>query len=299
LLPEPSFSISAVSTLNASFGDDLSAYRAAEADGIGIWELKLPAGEDERSLELVHESGLEVTNCVPLVPSILPLPLIDGPVDPRERIEAICASIRRLAPFSPRSVVCLTGPALERSDAEARRIVVDGLRRIGREAKANGVRVGLEPFQRIGAEQWAIATSLAEAVDLVEEAAEPALGITFDVWHLWNDESLYDDIRDYAGLFAAVQVNDWREPTRGWADRVLPGEGVAGVPEILASLEAAGWSGPYDLEVFSDNGSFGNAYDDSLWDVPADELARRGRAAFLESWQARRAVDLPSPGGVR
>ena len=161
-MPEPSFSISAVSTLDASLEDDLAAYRAAGADGIGIWELKLPAGEDDRSLELVRESGLEVTNCVTLVPSILPLPLIDGPVDPRERIEAICASIRRLAPFSPRSIVCLTGPALGRPEREARRIVVDGLRRIGREAKANGVRVGLEPFQRIGSEQWAIATSLRE-----------------------------------------------------------------------------------------------------------------------------------------
>jgi sugar phosphate isomerase/epimerase len=299
LLPEPSFSISAVSTLDASLEDDLAAYRAAGAEGIGIWELKLRAGEDDRSLELVRASGLEVTNCVTLVPSILPLPLIDGPVDPRERIEAICASIRRLAPFSPRSVVCLTGPALGRPEREARRIVVDGLRRIGREAKANGVRVGLEPFQRIGSEQWAIATSLPEAVDLVEEAAEPALGITFDVWHLWNTETLHHDIREHAELITGVHVNDWRDPTRGWADRVLPGEGVAGVPEILASLEAAGWSGPYDLELFSDNGAFGNAYEDSLWDVPPTELARRGREAFLECWRARLAVDLPSPGGVR
>jgi sugar phosphate isomerase/epimerase len=78
---------------------------------------------------------------------------------------------------------------------------------------------------------------------------------------------------------------------------VLPGEGIAGVPEILGSLEAAGWTGPYDLEVFSDNGAFGSAYDDSLWDVPVHALARRGRAAFLECWQAR-TVDLQSPGGV-
>lgn len=291
-MPDPSFSISAVSTLAASVTDDLDAYRAAGADGIGIWELKLPAGEDERSLELVRASGLEVTNCVPLVPSILPLPLIDGPVDPRERVEAICASIRRLAPFSPRSVVCLTGPAWERPEAEARRLVVDGLRRIGREARANGVRIGLEPFQRIGAEEWALATSIAEAVELVEEAGEPALGLTFDVWHLWNSETLQEDLREHVDLVVAVHVSDWREPTRGWADRVLPGEGVAGVPAILASLEAAGWRGPYDLEVFSDNGAFGNAYPDSLWDVPAPELARRGREAFLACWQAR-------PIGVR
>ena len=286
-MPEPSFAISAVSTLTAPFEADLHAYREAGVDGIGIWELKLPAGEDERSLELVRESGLEVTSCVPHVPSILPLALIDGPVEPRERIEAICASIRRLAPFEPRSVVCLTGPAGMRPEPEARRIVVDGLRRIGREAKANGIRVGLEPFEREGSEDWALATSIPEAVALIEAAGEPALGLTFDVWHLWNGETLHDDIREHADLFVAVQVNDRREPTRGWADRVLPGEGVAGVPAILASLEAAGWTGPYDLEIFSDNGAFGSAYPDSLWDLPAAELARRGRNAFLECWQAR------------
>ena len=298
-MPEPRLSISAVSTLTASFAEDLDAYAGAGADGIGIWELKLPQGEDEESLELVRASGLEVTNCVPLVPSILPLPLIAGPIDPRERVEAICASIRRLAAFEPHGVVCLTGPAGDRSDAEARRIVVDGLRRIGREAKANGLRVGLEPFQRLGHEDWALATSIVEAVELVDDAGEPALGITFDVWHLWNSETLHDDIRDHAHVFTAVHVNDWREPTRGWADRVLPGRGVAGVPGILASLEDAGWSGPYDVEVFSDNGAFGSAYDDSLWDVPAAELARRACEAFHECWRARRTVDLPSPGGVR
>ncbi len=295
---EPRFSISAVSTLTAPLADDLDAYREAGADGIGIWELKLPAGEDERSLALVRESGLEVTNCVPLVPSILPLPLIDGPVEPRERIEAICASIRRLAPFEPQSVVCLTGPAWRLEPGEARRTVVDGLRRIGREAKANGVRIGLEPMQRIGRESWTIATSVAAALELLEEAGEPALGITFDVWHLWNTETLFEDIAEHAHRFTGVHVNDWREPTRGWADRVLPGDGVAGVAAILSALDAAGWAGPYDLEVFSDNGAFGNAYPDSLWNLPAAELARRGREAFLQVWQARRTVDLPSPGGV-
>jgi sugar phosphate isomerase/epimerase len=94
-------------------------------------------------------------------------------------------------------------------------------------------------------------------------------------------------------------VNDWRVPTRGWADRVLPGDGVAGVPAILAALDTAGWAGPYDLEVFSDNGVFGDAYPDSLWDLPCAELARRGREAFLSCWQARAAVDLPSARGVR
>ena len=67
--------------------------------------------------------------------------------------------------------------------------------------------------------------------------------------------------------------------TRSWCDRVLPGDGVADVPALIGALDAAGWDGLYDLEIFSDNGTFGTHHPDSLWDVPAAELARRGRAA--------------------
>jgi sugar phosphate isomerase/epimerase len=84
-----------------------------------------------------------------------------------------------------------------------------------------------------------------------------------------------------------VHVCDVREPTRCFADRLLPGDGVADVPRILGLLDRAGWDGFYDLEIFSDNGAFGNALPDSLWDVPADELARRGRTAFLDCWERR------------
>ena len=88
--------------------------------------------------------------------------------------------------------------------------------------------------------------------------------------------------------------------TRGWCDRVLPGDGVADLPQILGALDRAGWDGYYDLEIFSDNGTFGNAWPDSLWDVPTEELARRGKDAFERVWDARirTPLDQVSPGVV-
>ena len=68
-------SISQITTVTQSFADDLDAYRAAGADGIGIWEMKL--GDD--SLERFRASGLEAATAIPEVPSILPLPLMEGP----------------------------------------------------------------------------------------------------------------------------------------------------------------------------------------------------------------------------
>jgi sugar phosphate isomerase/epimerase len=286
------FSISQITTLTSSFADDVGVYAEAGTDGIGIWELKLPAGGDAEALEQLEASGLGSAAAIPLVPSILPLPLMEGPSDPAERVDAICASLHRLAPFRPSGIVCLTGPAQELSPERARELVVDGLRTIGDEAERVGVRVGLEPINSVGGEDWTIVSSTPAAVELLDAANRPALGLQFDTWHLWNTDTLLDDIERECHRFTGVHVADWREPTRSWADRVLPGDGVAGLPAILAALDRAGWDGFYDVEIFSDNGTFGNAWPNSLWDIASEDLARRARRSFERVWEARNREPL-------
>jgi sugar phosphate isomerase/epimerase len=290
----PPFSISQITTLGATFEADLRSYAGAGVDGIGIWEIKLPEGGDDQALEQLEASGLGRAAAVPAVPSILPLPLMDGPADSRERIDAICRSVHRLARFEPSSVVCLTGPGDDRDT------VVEGLRTIGDEAAHAGVRIGLEPINRVGGEDWTIISSLQDAAELLDDADRPALGIQFDSWHVWNTAEVVEEIERHAHRFVGVHIADWREPTRGWADRVLPGDGVADLPALLGTLERTGWDGFYDLEIFSDNGTFGNAWPGSLWDVPEEELARRGKDAFERAWSARNRtpLDQVSPGAV-
>jgi sugar phosphate isomerase/epimerase len=287
----PLVSVSQITTLNATFADDIDAYRGAGLDGIGIWELKLPAdGNDAEALELLDGSGLASASAVPAVPSILPLPLLGGPEDPAERIDAYCRSIERLAPFRPSGLVLLTGSADGRDPDEARSIVTDGLQTIASVAEGAGVRVGLEPYREDGGREWTIVSSIPQAVDLIADAGDPpSLGIQFDVWHLWNTESLYDDIENELQRFVGVHVSDAREPTRSWADRVFPGEGNADVPRILAALDAAGWNGLYDIEIFSDDGTFAAAYPDSVWALPSEETLGRARASFERCWS-----DIPS-----
>jgi sugar phosphate isomerase/epimerase len=280
---QPRISVSQVSTLAASFADDVHTYAAAGLDGIGIWELKLGDGPDDDAVALLHESGLGSATAVPAVPSILPLPLLPGPEDPRDRVHALLGSLHRLAAFEPAAVLCVTGPG-DRATA------LRGIREVTAEAERLGLRIALEPFQAEGIESWSSLNTLADAAEVVQEVGSPALGIQFDVWHQWNTADLFDEIERHADLIAGVHVNDWREPTRGWADRVLPGDGVAGVPAILGALDRAGWDGFYDIEVFSDNGTFGAAYPDSLWDVDAAELVDRGRKQLLECWSERRVA---------
>ncbi|MBD0349304.1 MAG: hypothetical protein ICV59_09140 [Thermoleophilia bacterium] len=91
---EPLFSISQITTLPQPFDEDLRTYAAAGADGIGIWDIKLPDRPDAETRERVQESGLAVTNCIGAVPSILPLPLL--PV-PRTQASASRRTARRSA----------------------------------------------------------------------------------------------------------------------------------------------------------------------------------------------------------
>ena len=291
----PRISVSQITTLRSSFADDLRHYAEAGLDGIGVWELKLPEGEDTELLELFEASGLESAAAVPAIPSILPLPLLGGPENPDERIEAYCHSIARLAPFHPSGLVLLTGTGSGRDPDDARATVVDGLRTIAAEAERHGVRVGIEPYQRDSGEQWTIAGSIPDAVELIHEAGDPpALGIQFDVWHLWNTPTLFDDIARESGRFTGVHVCDVRDPTRGWADRALPGDGPADVPAILQALDAAGWEGLYDIEIFSDDGTFGSTYPDSYWAAPANDVLAQARESFEHCWEATRAPTPPS-----
>ena len=270
----------------------MRAYADAGADGIGIWELKLD--DDDAALDALGASGLGRAAAVPAIPSILPLPLMEGPDDPQERIDTICTSVHRLAKFGPSGIVCLTGPGDDRDT------VVAGLRTIGDEAQRAGMRIGLEPINRVGGADWTMISTLGEAAELLDEADHPALGIQFDTWHVWNTPNVLEEIAEHADRFVGVHVADWREPTRKWADRVLPGDGVAGLPRLLGALDAAGWDGFYDVEIFSDNGAFGDAWPDSLWDVPAAELVRQAMVSFERAWEARNRtqVDQVSPGAV-
>lgn len=248
-------SISQITTVTQSFADDLEAYRAAGADGIGIWEMKLA----DDSLERFRASGLEAATAIPAVPSILPLPLMEGPADPVERVEAIRACIRRLVPFEPPCVLFLTGPGDDRAT------ILEGLRAIAAEGRACGIPVALEPVQREFAHFWTVVSSLAEAAALIEEAGAD-VGLMYDAWHLWREP--LEEIERHRDQIRGVHIADWREPTRNTNDRVLPGDGVV---EFGPIFEALRWEGLFDLEIFSDSELPG-----SLWREDPRELATRG-----------------------
>jgi len=282
----PRLSISECTTYTASFDEDLAAYRAAGVEGIGLWEYKLLRGQDDRLREALRKSSLRATLCVPEVPSIVPDPFFREPQDPRSRREELCVAIRRLATFDPVAVMVLTGAPGDDA-ARTRHIVVDGLRAAAEVAAEVGVILGMEPLRQTSG---SLVTTLPDTLELIDEIGAPNIRVIYDTWHFWDVPGVLEHLRAHANRLIGVQVNDWREPTRSWCDRVLPGDGVIDLPAIFGTLDGAGYSGWYDVEVFSDNGLFGNPYPDSLWNIEAAELARRAVDRFRAIWDRRQTA---------
>ena len=276
--------------LSSSFEEDLRACRACGVQGIGICEAKFPDGfSDEVLLEKFHASGLKAAVCLPAVLSILPLPKFPGPHEPEARVEAMVRGIRRLAKFDPACCFCLTGPRAGLDPGRAWDIVVAGLRRAAQAAADVGVRLAVEPIHPAIQADWTIVSAIPETLALIDEVNEPNLGIGFDTWHLGETPNVLQHISTNVSRITGVHVSDRRDPTRGWADRVLPGDGTLGLQEMLGAFERAGYQGWYDLEVLSDNGTFDTDYPDSLWKLPPQELVSRGRDSFMRVWNARRS----------
>lgn len=261
-------SLSAVSTLNASFAEDVPAYAAAGFDAIGLWELKLPE-DDAANRALLRGHRLGVSNCVPAVPSFLQLaiPGMEGPADPAERLAALGTSIRRLARYSPECVVVLSGPLGGRSETEGRAIVSEGLRHVAAEARSAGVRLGFEPVHPAQRETAGFVTSLALAGELLEEAGVDDVGIMGDTFNLAHEDT--QAVAAVAGSLTGLHVAD--EPSQPLPGvRALPAPGGRSAV-LIRALRDAGWDGTLDVEIFSTP--------DGFWALPVAEAARRAHTA--------------------
>jgi sugar phosphate isomerase/epimerase len=289
-VPDPKFSVSQITTFHGTFAEDVAAYREAGADGVGVWEFKLSEGGDDDARALLRDAGLATTTCIPGVLSIYPVPF-PGPSDPAERTEAMCAAIRRFAPFEPEVVLVLTGAPPEGTDpGQAREVVVEGLRRAARVAADVGVTLGLEPLHRRVYGDWGMIGTIPETIDLMDEIDEPNVKLLYDVYHLWDTDGVLEDtVRHGDRIAPSVHVCDWRDPTRNAFDRVLPGDGIIDLPALLGALDAGGVNTWFDLEIFSDDASFtADDFEDSIWKQDPVDVVRRGRAGFERAWANRR-----------
>jgi sugar phosphate isomerase/epimerase len=263
-------SLSEISTIGATFEEDVEAYAAAGFDAIGLWEFKLPP-DDDANRALLREHGLRVAVCIPEVPSVfqLAIPGMEGPADPAERIESLATSVGRFAAYRPECVACLAGPLGEHAEPEATKILEGGLKRVATAARLADARIGFEPVHVAERENSGFVNSLAHADSVLASVAAPEVGVLFDTYHLWDDPDVFPWIAANSSRIAGVHVGDW--PSLDRTDRVLPGEGISRTRELVQALAAAGWDGALDVEIFSTAELF--------WGLPLHEATSRAHAA--------------------
>jgi sugar phosphate isomerase/epimerase len=280
----PKLSISACTTWHSSFEEDLRLYRSAGIDGIGVWEFKLPAGRDVESAALLRDSGVRAAFCFPEVPSIIPGDtLFSQPRERHQRLERMCAGIERLARFDPLRVICYAGPPGP-NVAQMRAWVVEAVREASRVAEQSGVRLAIEVLRP--SQNGSLVSTVTQALEMIDEIGADNVDVLVDTWHFWDDPGALSDIARHADRVVGVQLADRRRDARGMMDRTLPGWGDAGIAQILRAIRASRFDGWYEIEIFSDDGTFGTDLPDSLWKLEPARLVAEARDAFRAVWTA-------------
>jgi len=152
-----------------------------------------------------------------------------------------------------------------RDIAEARRIVGEGLAELLPYARAAGVPLAIEPLHPMYAADRACINTLAEANDLCDALGE-GIGLALDVYHVWWDPELMAQIaRAGKERLLAFHVCDWLVPTRDILnDRGMMGDGVIDIRTLRAAVEAQGFDGYCEIEIFSND----------WWAKPMDDVLR-------------------------
>jgi sugar phosphate isomerase/epimerase len=152
--------------------------------------------------------------------------------------------------------------------------VVHGLREAAYVAGEVGARLALEVV-RPGAGGSLVAT-IPQALEMIADIGLENVDVLVDTWHSGDTPTFVDDIRRHVARIAGVQISDRAAAARGPLDRALPGRGAMD-PRTSSALRESGFNGWYELEIFSDDGTFGDAFPDSSGGGPDRPPAGRSR----------------------
>jgi sugar phosphate isomerase/epimerase len=120
------------------------------------------------------------------------------------------------------------------------------------EARNAGVPLAIEPLHPMQAAERACINTLEQALDLCDALGQ-GLGVAVDVYHVWWDPKLESQIKRAGKRILAYHICDWLVPTRDLLnDRGMMGDGVIELPLIRTWVEAAGYSGFQEVEIFSE-----------------------------------------------
>jgi sugar phosphate isomerase/epimerase len=243
-------------------------FSAAGIPGVGVWRQWLEGRSLAQSRKLLDDHGLRAVSLVR--GGFFTAPTLEG------REAAIDVNRRCLdeaAALGASQVVLVCGADPTIPLPEARRHIADGIAACIPHAASVGVKLAIEPLHPMYADCRSAINTIAQSNDLIDELGSDWVGIAVDAYHVWWDPNLESEIIRAGDRICALHVCDWLTPTVDFLnDRGLMGEGCIDLPALRAMVEATGYGGPIEVEIFSDR----------LWARDPDEFLRDIVAAYLQ-----------------
>jgi sugar phosphate isomerase/epimerase len=267
------FSINQMTVKQLSLPELVEACVELGVPGVGLWREPVRAHGVEAAAKLVRDAGLTVTT------------LCRGgfltATDPAERSAALADNRRAVdeaAALGTDTLVLVSGglPAGSKDLHGARERIADALAELGPYAQSHGVRLAIEPLHPMYAADRCVVSTLAQALDLAERFPAHQVGVTVDTYHIWWDDRAPEQIAraGAAGRIHTFQLADWTTPL---PEGVLNGRGQIGdgaidMREWKGYVEAAGYTGAIEVELFNDG----------LWARNGREVLAETAARFVE-----------------
>jgi sugar phosphate isomerase/epimerase len=159
------------------------------------------------------------------------------------------------------------GSAVSKDIVTARGQVEDAIAEMMEYARGAKMPLAIEPLHPAYAADRACVNTTKQALDIcdrLDPGRTGALGVALDVYHIWWDPEVLPQIRR-AGRdrLLAFHVCDWLVPTKDILnDRGMMGDGVIDIKSLRAAVEAEGFAGYSEIEIFSTD----------WWTSPMDEV---------------------------
>ena len=162
-------------------------------------------------------------------------------------------------------LVCGGLPEGSRDLAGARAQVRDGIARLNDHARPAGVKLAIEPLHPMYCGDRSVISTLGQALDICDDLGG-GIGVAADVYHIWWDPELETQIaRAGKDRLHAWHICDFLRDTKHLLlDRGMMGDGVADIARIRGLVEAQGYDGFHEVEIFSQDDWWQRDMDDVL-----------------------------------
>jgi sugar phosphate isomerase/epimerase len=193
----------------------------------------------------------------------------------RERMNDNRRAVDEAAELGAMCLVLVCGPAPDRDLAASRDRVGAAVTELAEYASERGVTLAVEPLHPMYCGDRSVVVTLDQALALARSTAPPErVGVVIDAYHVWWDPMLLAGIEACRGRILGFHVSDWLVPTPDMLNgRGMMGDGVIDLRLLRRSIDAAGYSGPIEVEIFNPE----------LWSLPPVEALELVAGRYLEN----------------